>query len=371
MTESAHNLPRHIVVLGADGFIGSHLVEALLGHGAAKVTGWDRERTRTAHLEGRPGFQFRHADLRDQPDGLRRDIEAADVVVHLAALCNPSLYGTRTIEVIESNFLQVEPIARACSESGTRLVHLSTSEVFGRTARSWVPGAEIADDSPLETFDEEQTPFLLGPLASTRWSYACAKQLAERLIEAYGRERSLRWTIVRPFNFIGPRMDYLPGLEGEGTPRVLACFVEALLHRKPLPLVDGGRSRRAFLHIDEAVGALVRILERPDASQARVFHLGHPGNETDIRDLAERMRRIWAQLRADPTILDLPLREVPAREFYGSGYDDSDRRLPGIRLARELLDWEPIIDLDTALRRTLADYHLRFPEASRCVQPSP
>lgn len=363
MSESA-TLPKHVVVLGSDGFIGSHLVEALLDRGAAKVTGWDRERTRTGSLDGRPGFVFRHADLRDAPDGLRRDIASADVVVHLAALCNPSLYGTRTIDVIESNFLQTEPIVRACAESGARLVHLSTSEVFGRTARSWVPGAEIPEHSPLETFDEEETPFLVGPLASTRWSYACAKQLAERLIEAYGRERGLRWTIVRPFNFVGPRMDFLPGLEGEGTPRVLACFVEALLHRKPLPLVDGGRARRAFLHVSEAVDALIRILQRPEASRARVFHLGHPGNETDIRGLAVRMRRIWAELRGDPAILDLPLRDVPAAEFYGSGYDDSDRRLPGIRLARELLGWEPAIDLEDALRRTLADYHHRFPEAS-------
>lgn len=356
---------RQVLVLGSDGFVGSHLVERLLRQGGVSIVGWDRERVRTAHLDESERFRFRLSDLRSSPELLESDIRGSDVVVHLAALCNPSLYGTRTIDTIESNFLMAEPVVRLCAEAGTRLVHFSTSEVFGRTLRSWLPdgAAELPDDADL--MHEERTPFLLGPLSSTRWSYACAKQLSERLIEAYGRERNLSWTIVRPFNFLGPRMDYLPGLEGEGVPRVLACFVRSLVERRPLDLVDGGRSRRAFLHVDEAVEALVRILERPEACRGRVFHLGHPGNETDMRDLACAMRRIWADLRQDPSILDIPLREVPSLEFYGEGYDDSDRRLPAIGNARELLDWEPRMDLETTLRRTLEDYHRRFPENVR------
>lgn len=356
---------QQVLVLGADGFVGSHFVERLLRDGRWRVVAWDRERARTAHLEQDASFVFRLSDLRESPALLESDIRDADVVVNLAALCNPSLYGTRTIDVIESNFLHAEPVVRLCAESGTRLVHFSTSEVFGRTLRSWLPGggAPLPDESDL--MDEENTPFLLGPLSSTRWSYACAKQLAERLIEAYGRERNLSWTLVRPFNFLGPRMDYLPGLEGEGVPRVLACFVRALVERRPLDLVDGGRARRAFLHVDEAVDALTRILERPEACRGRVFHLGHPGNETDMRGLAEAMRRIWADLRRDPSILDIPLREVSSLEFYGAGYDDSDRRLPSIARAREILGWEPRLDLETTLRRTLEDYHLRFPENAR------
>jgi len=361
MSEGA-TIPNHVVVLGADGFIGSHLVDALLRDGTARVVGWDRELRRTGDLLGHPGYVFRHADLRDETGLLERDIDEADVVVNLAALCNPSLYGTRTIDVIESNFLHAEPVVRRCAASGTRLVHLSTSEVFGRTLGSWTPGIEPGIDSPLTTFDEDDTPFLLGPLHRTRWSYACAKQLLERLIEAYGRERGLRWSIVRPFNFLGPRMDFLPGEDGEGVPRVLACFVHALVEREPLVLVDGGGARRAFLHISEAVDGLLRILARPAACDRRVFHLGHPGNETDIRSLAVAMRRIWADLRQDPSILDLPLRDVSSLAFYGEGYDDSDRRMPGIENARSILGWEPKLDLEETLRATLLDYHRRFPE---------
>lgn len=360
MSSASHH---RVVVLGSDGFIGSHLVEALLRSRRWEVVGWDREQVRTAELSRvHPEFVFRLGDLRDDTALLASDIERADVVVNLAALCNPSLYGTRTVDVIESNFLHVEPIVRRCSRAGVRLVHFSTSEVFGRTLRSWAPDAAIEEGSPFETFDEDNTPFLLGPLSSTRWSYACAKQLSERLVEAYGREQGLKWTIVRPFNFIGPRMDYLPGLEGEGTPRVLACFVAALLSREPLRLVEGGRSRRAFLHISDAVEALVRILERPEPCDRKVFHLGHPANETDIRGLARRMRAIWAGLRKDPSILDIPLQEVAASDFYGDGYEDSDRRMPSIAQAKRLLDWEPRLGLEEALISTLTDYHERFPK---------
>lgn len=354
-----------VLVLGSDGFIGSHLVERLLREGGFLVTGWDRERTRTEHLDGRPGFRFRHADIRSRREELGADIREADVVVNLAALCNPSLYGTRTIDVIDSNFLHVESVVRLCADHGTRLVHVSTSEVFGRTLRSWLPEGAPPLSEESDVFDEDTTPFLLGPLSSTRWSYACAKQLGERLIEAYGRERGLSWTIVRPFNFLGPRMDYVPGVEAEGVPRVLACFVRSLVERRPLDLVDGGRSRRAFLHVGDAVEAFVRILEMPERSRGRVFHLGNPENETDIRGLAIAMRRIWADLRQDPSVLAIPLRDVPAREFYGEGYDDSDRRLPSIRNARESLGWEPAADLETCLRLTLSDYHERFPENAR------
>lgn len=361
---STDHLPKNVVVLGADGFIGSHLLEALLRDGGCRVVGWDRERVRTGHLPEGNAFRFRHGDIRSDIDSLEADIRHADVVVNLAALCNPSMYGTRTIDVIESNFVHVEPVVRMCASHGTRLVHFSTSEIFGRTLRSWLPdGSLLPEDADL--MREDDTPFLLGPLSSTRWSYACAKQLSERLVEAYGRERNLSWTIVRPFNFLGPRMDYLPGIEGEGVPRVLACFVRCLVEREPLPLVDGGRARRAFLHIDDAIDGLLRILRRPEASRGRVFHLGHPGNETDIRGLAVSMRRIWADLRQDPSILDIPLRDVPAAEFYGAGYDDSDRRFPSIAAARELLGWEPRADLETTLRRTLEDYHRRFPEKER------
>jgi UDP-apiose/xylose synthase len=308
---------------------------------------------------------FRNADIASDRDLLRADIERSQVVVNLAALCNPILYGTETIEVIRSNFTEVEPVVALCAQAKVRLVHLSTCEVMGRTLRSWLPDPSIALPTELDEMDEERTPFLLGPLSSTRWSYACAKQLSERLIEAWGRERELDWTIVRPFNFIGAGMDYLPGHDGEGVPRVLACFAKALIDRESLKLVDGGTARRTFLHISEAIEGIAKILERPRESSRRVFHLGNPANETDIRSLATRMRSIWARLQDDPDLLDLPLEVVRAEDFYGEGYDDSDRRIPCIKNAQSLLGWTPTLSLEDTLNLTLRDYHQRYLEVSR------
>jgi UDP-apiose/xylose synthase len=351
-----------VVVLGCDGFIGHHLVRRLLSIPDLEVVGWDRCRTRIQGFEAHPRFSFRFADIACNRSELGEDIGRSQAVVNLAALCNPSLYGSRTLDVIRSNFTDVEPVVRLCAESGTKLLHLSSCEVFGRTMRSWIPHHDVDLPREMDTMDEDLTPFLLGPLSSTRWSYACAKQLAERLVEAWGRERGLKWTIVRPFNFIGPGMDYLPGRDGEGVPRVLACFMKALIDREPLQLVDGGAARRTFLHISEAVEALVRILERPESTSRQVIHLGNAANETDIRGLATTMRSIWARLRNDASILELPLVSVLSEDFYGPGYDDSDRRIPGMKKAHSILGWTPILSLEETLNLTLQDYHLRYPE---------
>lgn len=351
-----------VTVLGCDGFIGHHLLENLLSRPGVEVVGWDRDCRRIGHLADHARFEFRNADISSDPDRLRDDIKRSQIVVNLAALCNPSLYGSRTLDVIRSNFTEVEPVVALCAEAGVRLVHLSTCEVMGRTLRSWLPDPTIDLAIELDVMDEERTPFLLGPLSSTRWSYACAKQLSERLIEAWGRERGLEWTIVRPFNFIGPGMDFLPGHDGEGVPRVLACFAKALIDREPLQLVDGGGARRTFLHISEAIDGLVKILERPLESSGRVFHLGNPANETDIRGLAIAMRALWARLREDPDILNLPLETVRSQDFYGEGYDDSDRRVPCIKNAQALLGWTPTLSLEDTLNQILRDYHQRYPE---------
>jgi UDP-apiose/xylose synthase len=354
--------PARVLVLGCDGFIGHHLVRRLLSFPEIEVVGWDRCDRRMAAFDGNPRFTFRLADIASDWSRLGEDIARGQVVVNLAALCNPSLYGSRTLDVIRSNFTDVEPVVRLCAESGVKLVHLSTCEVFGRTLRSWLPDQATDLPGELDVLDEDKTPFLLGPLSSTRWSYACAKQLSERLIEAWGRERGLQWTIVRPFNFIGPGMDYLPGRDGEGVPRVLACFMKALIDREPLRLVNGGFARRTFLHISEAVEALVRILERPESTSQQVIHLGNAANETDIRGLAVAMREIWARLRGDPSIFDLAIESISAEDFYGPGYDDSDRRVLGMKKAHTLLGWAPILSLKETLELTMQDYHERYPE---------
>jgi UDP-apiose/xylose synthase len=339
-----------IALLGCGGFIGSHCLDLFLAHPAFEVEGWDWNAAKIAGHLGHPRFRFHAGDIYAMAD-LRERLAACDAVISLAAICNPSQYNTRALDVIESNFIQARVIADHCAAAGRWLIQFSTSEVYGQTLAAWTGSGET--DPARYEMDEESTPLLLGPIASQRWSYACAKQLLERYIYALHREKGLRYTLVRPFNFLGPRMDFLPGREGEGLPRVLACFTAALLDRRPLPLVDGGRARRTFLAVEEAVQALMRMLERPDAAQNRIFNLGNPANETDIRGLAERMREAAAAVTGDEAYLSAPLVAVSAREFYGEGYADSDRRMPRIDLARRLLGWEPREDLPSVLRRSL------------------
>jgi UDP-apiose/xylose synthase len=203
---------------------------------------------------------------------------------------------------------------------------------------------------------EETTHFILGPVAKQRWTYACAKQLMERVVYAYGHEQGLEYTIVRPFNFIGPRMDYLPTIEGDGTPRVLACFMDALVFHKPLQLVDGGHHRRVFTGIDDAVDAVLRMVHRPEKCRGKIFNIGNPANEVSIRELAELMQKLYPEVSGQTLNKKCVLRDVGADEFYGPGYDDSDRRIPDITLAKKLLGWQPQTSLTDALKKAMTGY---------------
>ena len=181
--------------------------------------------------------------------------------------------------------------------------------------------------------NEDDRALWLGPVHRERWTYACAKQLLERVIFASGRHHGLPFTIVRPFNVIGPRMDFVPGIDGEGVPRVLAAFMSALLRgRGPA----AGRRRPA--------AALVRLRRRlrrrpscasssgPAACRGEIFNLGNPANDLSIAELAEQTGRGLpaAGARAPPRG---PARSR-AEEFYGPGYDDCDERLPDIEQGR-------------------------------------
>lgn len=344
-------MPR-IAVLGCGGFIGSHFLDSILADPAYEVVGWDWSAEKIAPHLGNPAFTFHAGDLYAFP-ALEEALADCDAVIALAALCNPSQYNTRGVDVIESNFVQPRRIADICARLGKWLIQFSTSEVYGQTLALWT-GEEDPAPSRYE-LDEETSPMLLGPASGHRWSYACAKQLLERYIIALNRESGLAYTLIRPFNFLGTRMDYLPGHDGEGLPRVLACFTANLLDKRPLTLVDGGHSRRTFLAVEEAVEALRLMLDRPGMARNRIFNLGHPGNEVTIRGLAELMRGIATDLTGDPGYANLALVDVPALEFYGEGYADSDRRMPRIDRAMHLLGWSPRRGLRDILRHVLED----------------
>ena len=360
------------VVLGCGGFIGSHLLDRLLVRDGVKIEGFDPDSHKIAHHLNNPRLNLHRNYLNDATvsDLLEETIRGADAVINLAAICNPAQYNTRPLATIHSNFIDAFPIAEMCAKHGTWLIHFSTCEVYGRTIASYVPGNEY-DDPNLFEMHEDRSPQVMGPTHAQRWCYAAAKQLLERFIFALHKEMGLPFTIVRPFNFFGPRMDFIPGRDGEGVPRVLACFLTALLDDEPLKLVNGGHNRRTIVSIHDAIDALILMLERPDKSQNQIFNVGNRENEVSIAELARLIREVYSEVSGDAGYLKHPIQEVSSEEFYGEGYEDSDRRMPNLDKAKVLLGWAPRVPLRDILIETVGYYHERYgktePASARAV----
>jgi UDP-apiose/xylose synthase len=337
-----------VAVLGAGGFIGSHLVPALLERFACHVDAVDVDLSK---LECREPRVHRIEARVEDPGLIEAVTERCQVVISLTALCNPAQYSTIPLEVIDASFTHLLPLVKRCAERSLRLIHFSTAEVYGRAALD-------QHGQPTARMHEDDSCFLLGPVGRERWTYSCAKQLLERVIWAHGQHGALPFTIIRPFNTIGPRMDFLPGIDGEGTPRVLACFMNALLRGEPLPLVGGGAQRRAFMDVDDMTEAVCRVLERPKASLGQIFNLGNPDNDVSIAELARLLAGAFAEL--SPTCPAAEFRTVSAEEFYGPGYDDTLQRIPDIAKAQHLLGWKPRKTLAEALPPIVRDYRERY-----------
>jgi len=329
----------NIAILGAGGFVGSHMVEHLLRRGEHEVVCVDLTDEK---LKGLPhnGYTFHRADVRQAPDVVERVIERADVVVDLIAYANPSIYVTAPLAVFELNFMQNLEIARLCMCHGKRLIQYSSAEVYGKAR----------DGS---CFSEDRSDSTFGPVRKQRWIYAVGKLLLEQVLYAHGMAGDLVFTIIRPFNFVGSRLDYLVAPGTMGGPRVFAHFMSALLTGGPIHLVDGGRVHRAFLHIEDANEAFQTILDNPDRARNEIFNVGNPANNVTIRELAVLMLELYEALTGEKAPCELV--EVSGEEFYGAGYEDADRLPPDITKLKSL-GWEPKRDLRTTFADAMTYY---------------
>jgi UDP-apiose/xylose synthase len=159
-------------------------------------------------------------------------------------------------------------------------------------------------------------------------------------------------------------MDFIPGRDGDGVPRVLACFMTALMNREPMKLVDGGDRRRTIISIHDAIRAILLILEKPRRSRNQVFNIGNRANEITIRELAELMRSTYAEITGDPSFNQHPIETITGEQFYGRGYEDCDRRMPRINKAADLLGWSPRISLKDTLLETMTFYHHHYAKST-------
>ena len=221
-----------------------------------------------------------------------------------------------------------------------RLVQYSSAEVYGKAKSG-------------DSFSEDETDLTLGPTVKQRWIYSAAKGLLERVLHAHGLAGDLEYTIIRPFNFIGCRLDYLVPAGAKGGPRVFPHFMSALLTGGPMYLVDGGHFHRAFLHIGDANNGFQAIIDNPLQSRNQIFNMGNPANNVSIRELAQLMIQIYGEITGVRATVDLV--EVSGKEFYGEGYEDGERYPPDIRKLRSL-GWEPTRDLRSTLTDTMEHY---------------
>jgi UDP-apiose/xylose synthase len=317
-----------LLIIGAGGFIGSNLIAHLIDRGEHEIVGVDITKEKLDGITG-PNFSYVNADITTEDELADTLVQESDVVVDLIAYANPSIYVSSPLEVAKLNFFENLKITEMCIKHDKRLFQYSTSEVYGKKS---VEG---------EAYNEETSDLIMGPTTKQRWIYASGKQYLERIIHAHGLRGDIEYTIVRPFNFVGPRFDYLVEAETLGGPRVFAHFMSALLTGGPMFLVDGGHQRRSFTHIDDASEAFSTLLARSE-SVNQIYNIGNPATDTSIRDLASYMTALYAELTGK--VPENELIEISGEEFYGVGYEDMDRVPPDIAKLRAL-GWEPTRDM--------------------------
>jgi nucleoside-diphosphate-sugar epimerase len=329
----------HVLILGVNGFIGNALTRRILSTTDWEVFGMDLSASKLDHSLGHPGFHFLEGDITINKEWIEYHVKKCDVVIPLVAIATPATYVREPLRVFELDFEENLRVIRQCVKYRKRVVFPSTSEVYGMC--------------PDAVFDEDASPLVYGPINKPRWIYACSKQLMDRVIAAYGQQEGLRYTCFRPFNWIGPRLDDIFAAK-EGSSRVLTQFIVNLMRGEAISLVDGGSQKRAFTWVDDGIDGLMRIIENPGGvCDGQIFNLGNPANECSVKELAEKMARIYENRRkARADFIPPRIEVVGADSYYGKGYQDILTRKPSIEKARRLLGWEPSTTLDAALERT-------------------
>ena len=300
-----------VVVTGGAGFVGSHLCEALVGRGDGAVcidnlsTG---RRDNLANLDDAPRFDFICADL---CEGVNI-VGPVDAVVHLASPASPPEYLRHPLETLAVGSRGTENAIRLAADHGARFLLASTSEVYGDPLLHPQPESYWGNVNPI------------GP----RSVYDEAKRFAEALTMAHHRARQVNVGIVRIFNTYGPRLR-----AGDG--RVVSNFVTQAIAGSPLTVYGDGSQTRSFCYVDDLVLGLLAML---DSDATGPVNLGNPAECTvsALAQLVLEMTHSSSEVKALP----LPV-------------DDPTRRCPDISLARQLLGWEPQIDLRAGLSRTI------------------
>jgi len=345
---------RRILLLGVNGFIGHHLSQRIVTATDWEIYGMDMQTDRITDLLPEKRFHFFEGDITINREWIEYHIKKCDTVLPLVAIATPATYVREPLRVFELDFEANLPIVRACVRYRKRVVFPSTSEVYGM----------CRDDE----FDPEASELVLGPIGKPRWIYACAKQLMDRVIHAYGMQEGLDYTLFRPFNWIGAGLDSI-NTPKEGSSRVITQFLGHIVRGEPIKLVDGGTQKRTFTYIDDGIAALMKIIANEGGvAGGKIYNIGNPRNNYSVRELARMMLDLaltYPEYRESAAKVKLV--ETTADAYYGKGYQDVQNRVPKIDNTCADLDWQPIVTMDESLRHIFDAYRGQVAEARALV----
>jgi nucleoside-diphosphate-sugar epimerase len=346
---------KRILILGVNGFIGHHLSKRIVETTDWDVYGMDMQSDRVEDLLDHERFHFFEGDITINREWIEYHVRKCDTVLPLVAIATPATYVKEPLKVFELDFEANLPIVRGCVRHGKRLVFPSTSEVYGMSGD--------------REFDPETSRLVYGPINKPRWIYACAKQLMDRVIHAYGMKEGLDYTLFRPFNWIGSGLDNL-NTPKEGSSRVITQFFGHMARGEPIKLVDGGRQKRAFTYIDDGIDALMKIIANPGrVASGKIYNIGNPRNNYSVKELAEMMLKL---AREYPEYRDnarkVKLVRTSSAQYYGKGYQDVQNRVPRITGTMKDLGWKPRVGMREALRLIFDAYRTHVQDAARLVE---
>ena len=310
------------LVTGGAGYIGSHLVDRLVGLNHDVTVIDDLSTGNLTNLQAvHSDIRFVEATILDA-DIVETLVGDADVVFHLAAAVGVGHIIEQPLRSLVINTKGAENVITACVKHDRKLLLASTSEIYGKTAKM-----------PMSEDDDR----VLGSTTVARWGYSTAKAIDEHLALAHA-EHGLRMSIVRYFNSYGPRLD------PRGYGSVVANLMRQAIDNEPLTVHGDGSQTRCFTYVDDTVeGTLRAALDL--RGEGKIFNVGND-HETSIIDLATT---IIAMTGSSSTV-----QHVSYEQRFGRGFEDTKRRIPDVQRARAVLDFNAGVSLQDGLQRTLA-----------------
>ncbi len=303
---------------GGAGFIGSHLAEKLIARGDQVMVLDNLSTGSTNNLSRvKNKIVFEQGNILDKA-AIGKLVSDSDYVVHLAAALGVLNIVNKPLESIRTNLQGSEVVLEACDKYRKPVLIASTSEIYGKNEKV-----------PLNEEDDR----IIGHPLKLRWSYSEAKAVDESLAYFYYLENKLPIRIVRFFNTVGPRQ---VGHYGMVVPR----FVSAALKNEPLSVYGSGGQIRCFCHVDDAVRALLLVMDS-DKAVGEVFNVGN-NHQITIMELAKKVIEITGSTSS--------IEKIAYEQAYPEGFEDMQRRVPDISKIKQVLGWSPEINLDQIVK---------------------